>query len=149
MFFLTKICSFSLKHLYSRLVNATATSSGSRMVGPLRNFSSRVSRTNVRMHASMDIWKIKQMEGKIVTKGKILTQTRAVMELARTMGKTAPVAAWMEMISTISIMTRAAAKGCPGLVTRRLTMIFIKAIEYAKRVAWNSKGNGMVAIEYS
>ena len=143
MFFLTKICSFSLKHLYSRLVNATATSSGSRMVGPLRNFSSRVSRTNVRMHASMDIWKIKQMEGKI------LTQTRAVMELARTMGKTAPVAAWMEMISTISIMTRAAAKGCPGLVTRRLTMIFIKAIEYAKRVAWNSKGNGMVAIEYS
>jgi hypothetical protein len=70
-----------------------------------------------------------------VTKRKILIQTRAVMELARTMGKTAPVAAWMKMvstISTISMMTRAAAKERPGLVTRRLTTRFIIAIEYAK-----------------
>ena len=68
-----------------------------------------------------------------MTKGKILTQTRAVMELGGTMGKTAPVAAWMDMISTISMMTRSAAKGRLGLVTRILMMIFmLVAIEYTK-----------------
>jgi len=31
------------------------------MVGPLKNFSNRISRTNARMHANEDIWEIRQI----------------------------------------------------------------------------------------
>jgi hypothetical protein len=50
-----------LKILYSRHDSVIAISRSSHMVGPLKNFSNRISRTNARMHANEDIWEIGQI----------------------------------------------------------------------------------------
>ena len=57
------------------------------MVGPSKNSSSLISRTNVHMHTNADILEIRQIEGLRVAKvmRRIVTQIRVAMELEGTM----------------------------------------------------------------
>ena len=87
---------------YSRYVSITLTSSGSHTVGPSKNSSRLISRTNVRMHTNVDISEIKQIEAAKVMMGTMdpVTRTRAVMEVE---GRMAAVAAWRKMMTTRAI----------------------------------------------
>ena len=103
-------------------MSVIAISSGSHMVGPSKNSSSQISRTNARMHANVDIWEIAQikglrvmkkanqmkirMEGVIWTKAAmwkkgLVARTSATMELAvTTAGLVARNSAAMELAVT-------------------------------------------------
>ena len=87
---------------YSRYISVTLTSSGSHTVGPSKNSSRLISRTNVCMHANVDISEIKQIEAAKVMMGTMdpVTWTRAVMEVE---GRMAAVAAWRKMMTTRAI----------------------------------------------
>jgi hypothetical protein len=57
-----------LRIFYFRHVSVIPISRDSHMAGLLKNFSNRISRTNVRMRANEDTWEIRQIEGSRVVK---------------------------------------------------------------------------------
>ena len=69
---------FFSKNLYSRHVSVTVISSASHMVGPSKNSSRLISRTNVRMHANAVILEMGQIEGLRLAKemNQVMTRTR-------------------------------------------------------------------------
>jgi hypothetical protein len=147
-----------LKVLFSRHDSVTAISRSSHMVGPLKNSSNRISRTNTHMHANKDIWEIGQImtgkgmrvakqakEVKEATMGMMVTRgpaTTAVMELvattAVTMGPvtsqamtTTRVATTTGLVTTVTTMGPAATTGLVAMtepVTTRMSDIWGRRI---------------------
>jgi len=88
---------------YSRHENVTAILRGSRMVGLLKNSSSRILRTNARMHANEGTWEIKLIKVRTVA-----TEAREAMATTVIMGSATMAAMTRLMVSWVVTTTRSA-----------------------------------------
>ena len=106
-----------LKMLYSRHDNVTAISRSSHMVGPSKNTSNVVSRTDARMHANEDIWEIRQIA---IGKGTRVAK-EATMGMMMTRGPAATAAT--ELVATTAATSQAMRKTRVAMTTGLVTMM--------------------------